>query len=86
MNNTKNYRPVPNDPTKINNATVNKTTNRFQKEHLIKDREHQKRKNTTFLYKAQNSQRRNHWSSSSVVQLIATTQKYQDMLITIYNQ
>ena len=36
LNNAKNYRPLPNHPTKINNDTVNKTIKRFQKEHLIK--------------------------------------------------
>ena len=38
LNNTVNYRPLPNDPTKINNDTVNKTIKEFQKERLIKDR------------------------------------------------
>ena len=38
LNNTENYRSQPNDPTKINNDTVNKTIKRFQKEHLIKDK------------------------------------------------
>ena len=38
LNNTENYRPLTNDPTKINNDTVNKTVKRFQKEHLIKDK------------------------------------------------
>ena len=38
LNNTENYRPLPNDPTKINNDTVNETIKRFQKEHLIKDK------------------------------------------------
>ena len=38
LNNTENYRPLPNDPTKLNNDTVNKTIKRFQKEHLIKDK------------------------------------------------
>ena len=36
--NIENYRPLTNDPTKINNGTVNKTIKRFQKEHLIKDK------------------------------------------------
>ena len=39
LNDTENYRPLPNDPTKINNDTANKTIKRFQKKkHLIKDR------------------------------------------------
>ena len=37
LHNTENHRPLTNDPTKINNDTVNKTVKRFQKEHLIKD-------------------------------------------------
>ena len=38
LNNTKNNRLLPNEPTKINNDTVNKTIKIFQKEHLIKDK------------------------------------------------
>ena len=38
LNNTENYRPLPNDPTKINTDTVNETIKRFQKVHLIKDK------------------------------------------------
>ena len=38
LNNTENYRPLPNDPTKTNNDRVNKTIKRFQKEHLTKDK------------------------------------------------
>ena len=37
-NNTEYYRPLPNDPTKINNYTVNKANKRFQKQRLIKDK------------------------------------------------
>ena len=37
--NTKNHRPLSNDPTKKkNNDTVNKTIKTFEKEHLINDR------------------------------------------------
>ena len=38
LNNIEKYRPLLNDSTKIKNGTVNKTIERFQKEHLIKDR------------------------------------------------
>ena len=38
LNNTKNNRLLPNEPTKINNDAVNKTIKIFQKEHLIKDK------------------------------------------------
>ena len=38
LNNVKNYVPLPNDATKINNDTISKTIKRFQKEHLIKDK------------------------------------------------
>ena len=31
LHNTKNYRPLRNDPTKINNDTVNQTIKRFKK-------------------------------------------------------
>ena len=37
LNNTGNCRPLPNDLTKMNNDTVNKTIKRFQKEYFIKD-------------------------------------------------
>ena len=37
LNNTENHRPLPNDPTKINNDTVNKTIKRFRKEHLLEE-------------------------------------------------
>ena len=37
LNNIEKYRPLLNDSTKIKNGTVNKTIERFQKEHLIKD-------------------------------------------------
>ena len=36
LNKTKNYRPLPHDPTKINNDLVKKAIKRFYKEHLIK--------------------------------------------------
>ena len=38
LNNTKIYRPLPNNPTKANNDTVKKVIKRFQKEHLIKNK------------------------------------------------
>ena len=38
LNNIENQRPLPNDPTKTNNDTVNKTTKRFEKEDLMKDK------------------------------------------------
>ena len=68
LNNTENYRPIPNDPTKINNDTVNKTIKRFRKEHLIKDKVAEglitQNPATPFLYKAQNLHKRNSWKTS----------------------
>ena len=38
LNNTKNYRPLPNDLTKINNDPVNKGIKKISKKHLIKEK------------------------------------------------
>ena len=38
LNNTKIYRPLPNDLTKINNETVNKEIKKISKKHLIREK------------------------------------------------
>ena len=67
LNNIENYRPLQNNPTKIND-TVNKTIIKLQKEHFIKGKVAEglitKPKKTRFLYKAQNPQRRNPWKTT----------------------
>ena len=37
LNNIKNYRPLPSDPTKVNDDTDNKTIKRFANQHSVKD-------------------------------------------------
>ena len=87
LNNIKNYRLLPNDPTKMNNNTVNKTIKIFENEHLIKDKvseglvteNSQKHHDTIQSLKFNKNE---SLADQLVVQLIAIFQKDRNILIS----
>ena len=87
LNNIKNYRLLPNDPTKMNNNAVNKTIKIFENEHLIKDKvsEGLVTENSQNHHNPIQSLKFNKKESLEdqlVVQLIAIFQKYRNILIS----
>ena len=81
LNNIRNYRQLPNDPTKMNNDTVNKTFKRFENEHLIKDKVAERLIIENVTIQSLKFTKNESLVHQLLVQLIATFQKYWNIYI-----
>ena len=81
LNNIRNYRQLPNDPTKMNNDTVNKTFKRFENEHLIKDKVAERLIIENVTIQSLKFAKNESLGHQLLVQLIATFQKYWNIYI-----
>ena len=81
LNNIRNYRQLPNDPTKMNNDTVNKTFKRFENEHLIKDKVAERLIIENVTIQSLKFTKNESLGHQLLVQLIATFQKYWNIYI-----
>lgn len=81
LNNIRNYRLLPNDPTKMNNDTVNKTFKKFENEHLIKDKVAERLIIENVTIQSLKFTKNESLGHQLLVQLIATFQKYWNIYI-----
>ena len=83
IKNTESCRSLPNDPTRINNDTVNKTIKRLENEQLIKDKVEEGliTENPSPKFTKEES-----LEDQSLFQLIVILQKHRKLLISTYNQ
>ena len=81
LNNIRNYRLLPNDPTKMNNDTVNKTFKKFENEHLIKDKVAERLIIENVTIQSLKFTKNESLVHQSLVQLIATFQTYWNIYI-----
>ena len=81
LNNIRNYGQLPNDPTKMNNDTVNKTFKRFENEHLIKDKVAERLIIENVTIQSLKFTKNESLGHQLLVQLIATFQKYWNIYI-----
>ena len=83
IKNTESCRSLPNDPTRINNDTVNKTIKRLENEQLIKDKVEEEliTENPSPEFTKEES-----LEDQSLFQLIVILQKHRKLLISTYNQ
>ena len=83
IKNTESCRSLPNDPTRINNDTVNKTIKRLENEQLIKDKVEE---GLITENPCPEFTKEEFLEDQSLFQLIVILQKHRKLLISTYNQ